>query len=50
MRFRLIKLHKINIVYYKLTNYHKPRFGGINVNDRSLKIKWPSKKIIVSEK
>ena len=42
---------KINIVYYKLTNYYKPRFeSGINVNDESLKIKWPSKKIIVSEK
>ncbi len=42
---------KINIVYYKLTNYYKPRFeSGINVNDESLKIKWPSNKIIVSEK
>ena len=42
---------KINIVYYKLTNYYKPRFeSGINVNDESLKIKWPSKKIILSEK
>ena len=42
---------KINIVYYKLTNYYKPRFeSGINVNDESLRIKWPSNKIIVSEK
>ncbi len=42
---------KINIVYYKLTNYYKPRFeSGINVKDKSLKIKWPSKKVTISEK
>ncbi len=42
---------KINIVYYKLTNYYKPNFeSGINVLDKSLRIKWPSKKNIISQK
>ena len=42
---------KINIVYYKLTNYYKPNFeSGINVLDKNLKIKWPSRKSIISKK
>ena len=42
---------KINIVYYKLTNYYQPKFeSGINVEDKKLNIKWPSKKIIISKK
>jgi|TARA_B110001452_G_C15192606_1_gene414047 dTDP-4-dehydrorhamnose 3,5-epimerase len=42
---------KINIVYYKLTNYYKPNFeSGINVLDKNLRIKWPSKKNIISQK
>tara|TARA_B100001057_G_scaffold500859_1_gene618330 strand:+ start:5090 stop:5626 length:537 start_codon:yes stop_codon:yes gene_type:complete len=42
---------KINIVYYKLTNYYQPKFeSGINVEDKELNIKWPSKKIIISKK
>ena len=42
---------KINIVYYKLTNYYKPKFeSGINVLDKTLKIKWPNKKSIISAK
>ena len=40
-----------NIIYYKLDNYYAPNFeGGIIYNDSSLKIKWPRKKIIVSNK
>ena len=42
---------KINIVYYKLTNYYKPEFeSGINLIDKTIKIKWPNKNFIVSEK
>ena len=40
-----------NIIYYKLDNFYKPRFeNGIIYNDRKIKIKWPSKKIILSKK
>ena len=42
---------KINIIYYKLSNYYKPQFeNGINVMDKDLKIKWPKKKIFLSKK
>ena len=42
---------KINIVYYKLTNYYKPQFeSGINLLDKKLKINWPSKKLNISKK
>ena len=42
---------KINIIYYKLTNYYKPQFeSGINLLDKKLKINWPSKKLSISEK
>ena len=42
---------KLNIVYYKLTNYYKPQFeSGINVMDKKLKIKWPKKNCIISTK
>jgi len=42
---------KENIIYYKLDNYYAPNFeSGIIYNDSSLKIKWPRKKIIVSNK
>ena len=41
----------LNIVYYKLSNYYKPQFeSGINVKDKSLKINWPSKKLLISKK
>jgi len=42
---------KINIIYYKLTNYYKPQFeDGIIYNDNDLNIKWPKKNLIVSKK
>ena len=42
---------KINIIYYKLTNYYKPQFeSGINLLDKKLKINWPSKRLSISEK
>ena len=42
---------KTNIIYYKLTNYYKPKFeDGINVMDKDLRIKWPNKKKILSPK
>ena len=41
----------INIVYYKLTNYYKPKFeSGINLMDSNLKIKWPRRKFFISKK
>ena len=40
-----------NIIYYKLDNYYNPSSErGIIWNDKSLNIKWPSKKPIVSLK
>tara|TARA_Y100000768_G_C23581782_1_gene497501 strand:- start:67 stop:603 length:537 start_codon:yes stop_codon:yes gene_type:complete len=42
---------KINIVYYKLTNYYKPSFeSGINLLDKKIKIRWPKKKFTISPK
>ena len=42
---------KLNIVYYKLSNYYNPHLeSGINVLDKDLKIKWPSKKLLISKK
>ena len=42
---------KTNIIYYKLTNYYKPKFeSGINLLDADLKIKWPKKKFSISKK
>ena len=42
---------KLNIVYYKLNNYYKPNFeDGINVIDKNLNIKWPSKNVLISKK
>ena len=40
-----------NIIYYKLDNFYKPKYeNGIIFNDDMLKIKWPKRKLIVSEK
>ena len=42
---------ELNIIYYKLSNYYHPKFeDGIIWNDKFLKIKWPTKKPIVSKK
>ena len=42
---------KLNIIYYKLSNYYSPKYeGGINVFDKNLKLKWPKKKMSVSKK
>ena len=44
-------LAKLNIIYYKLSNYYHPRYeDGIIWNDKSLKIKWPIKNPSVSKK
>ena len=40
-----------NIIYYKLDNYYNPRHeSGIIYNDKTLKIKWPKKNMVVSVK
>ena len=42
---------KLNVVYYKLTNYYKPEFeSGINLLDKKINISWPKKKYIISKK
>ena len=42
---------KINIIYYKLSNYYKPKYeNGIIWNDKDLKVKWPFKKPKISPK
>jgi dTDP-4-dehydrorhamnose 3,5-epimerase len=42
---------KLNIIYYKLSNYYKPQYeNGIKWDDKKLKINWPSGKKIISSK
>ena len=44
-------MDKENVIYYKLDNYYAPRFeNGIVYNDISIKIKWPKKNMIISNK
>ena len=46
-----LALKKENIVNYNITNYRSPKHEVSLVwNDKDLKIKWPSKKVIVSKK
>ena len=41
----------LNIMYYKLSDYYKPGCeSGIIWNDKDLKILWPNKKPLISEK
>ena len=42
---------KENIIHYKLTNYYSPSSeDGIYLFDKSINIKWPGKKFLVSNK
>ena len=42
---------KYNVIYYKLTNYYKPKFeDGINLLDKDLKVNWPKKNFSISKK
>ncbi len=42
---------ELNIIYYKLSNYYYPKFeDGLVWNDKSLKIKWPIDRPLVSKK
>ncbi len=42
---------KINIIYYKLSNYYMPKYeSGIIWNDPDINIKWPKTKPVVSKK
>jgi dTDP-4-dehydrorhamnose 3,5-epimerase len=44
-------LKKENIIYYHCTNYRSAKHEvGIRWNDEELKIKWPTKKPIISKK
>ena len=40
-----------SIIYYKLSNYYHPEFeDGLLWNDKYLKVKWPTKKPLISKK
>jgi dTDP-4-dehydrorhamnose 3,5-epimerase len=42
---------KLNIIYYKLSNYYKPQYeSGIKWDDKKIKINWPTGKKIISSK
>ena len=46
-----LSLQKENIVHYYNTNYRSPKYeAGVIWNDKTLKIKWPIKKPILSKK
>ena len=42
---------ELNIIYYKLSNYYYPKFeDGLVWNDKSLKVKWPIDRPLISKK
>ena len=42
-------MQKINVIYYKLSNYYNSRFeDGIRFNDKDIGAKWPKTKLILS--
>ena len=42
---------KENIIYYKLDNYYAPNYeNGIIYNDKYIRINWPRKNMVVSNK
>ena len=42
---------KENIIYYKLDNYYAPKYeNGIIFNDKTFKISWPRKNMLISKK
>ena len=42
---------KLNLIYYKLSNYYNPKFeDGIVWNDKNLKLKWPTNKPILAKR
>jgi len=44
-------IQKMNIIYYKLSNYYEPKFeDGICYNDKDINAKWPKTKLILSKK
>jgi len=44
-------IQKMNIIYYKLSNYYEPKFeDGICYNDKDVNVKWPKTKLILSKK
>jgi len=44
-------LDKTNIIYYKLSNFYKPKYeDGISTINSGLDIKWPGKKVLLSKK
>ena len=42
---------KENVIYYNLDNYYAPKYENcIFYNDKTLKVKWPRKKMLISIK
>ena len=44
-------MDKMNVIYYKLSDYYNPRFeDGICFDDEDINAKWPKTRLIVSKK